>query len=135
MGPKHVIGNAANPLITKTSSTVVAIRCSPLSTRFLAPSTSCFIDSRPNQSAKNLRQLDLPGPVLHYIVRKVIEVEPQNLPSHSQAYFIVVVLLAVSANVHRYSLSLLLYLMPTSNRASSSNLTEDAAIVVDCHQR
>ena len=94
-----------------------------------------FEGPQQSQSAKNLRQLDLPGPVLDYIVRIVIEVVPQNLPSHSQAYFIVVVLSAVSASVPKCSLSLLLYLMPTSKRASSSDLTEDAAIVVDYRQR
>ena len=59
-----------------------------------------FEEPQQSGSAKNPRHVDLPGPVLYYIVRKVIEVVPQNLPSHLQKYFIFVVLSGVSANLH-----------------------------------
>ena len=59
-----------------------------------------FEEPQQSRSAKNLKHVDLPGPVLHYIVRIVIEVVTQNLPSHLQKYYIFVFLSGVSANLH-----------------------------------
>lgn len=55
-----------------------------------------FEEPQQSGSAKILRQLDLPGPVLPLYSQNSDWVVPQNLPSHSQACFIVVVLSAVS---------------------------------------
>lgn len=75
---------------------VVVTGCSPLSTRFLVPSTYCFSGSRSNRiwlgpavffeapaSAKN----QICQGRFYSIVRIIIVIEnvPQNLPSHSQA--------------------------------------------------